>query len=99
MCKSEKADLFLIYLRTSRHSPRVGALLPRPSHTKIHFLVKILDCVFQFLPCFELNGVGCLDLDGFAGAGIPTFAGFSADFRECAEPDQGDLSVLSSGHL
>ena len=61
---------------------------------------KILDRVFQFLPCFELNGIGCLDLDGLAGAGIPAFAGFSADFRECAESDQGDLSVLlSSAHL
>ena len=44
------------------------------------FLDKILNRVFQFLPCFKLNGIGCLDLDCLAGAGIPTFAGFSADF-------------------
>jgi len=49
-------------------------------HFKDGVLGKILNGVFQFFPRFELNGIGCLDLDCFAGLGIPATAGFTSDF-------------------
>jgi hypothetical protein len=44
--------------------------VPSPAISKIQFPGNILNRLFQFLPCFKLNGIGCLDLDCLAGEDV-----------------------------